>query len=157
LTPAETAALAFAACGLTGHVLAELPYVASHAAGGGGKAIENVGNVPVSAFDGRTVKRGVIVGDLLDAGADIVVLPQSGGALAGIGETGAPDLHTGAGNLGTVEIFDPVTDRWSEEASMSTPRGGLTTATGRQQRYGNETGSICYAGAGSDRIATFRS
>jgi hypothetical protein len=55
-----------------------------------------------------------------------------------------------AGSLGMSEIFGLVTGRWSEGAPMPTPRGGLTAAAGRQQLCGNETGIICYAGAGSD-------
>src|SRR5262245_46560987 len=31
--------------------------------------------------------------------ADLISLPQGGGALAGLGETFQPDLHTGTGNL----------------------------------------------------------
>jgi N-acetylneuraminic acid mutarotase len=35
---------------------------------------------------------------------------------------------SGAGNLGTLEVFDPATGRWSEGQPMPTPRGGLTAA-----------------------------
>src|SRR5215469_14106223 len=38
--------------------------------------------------------------------ADVISLPKGGGALSGIGETFAPDLHTGTGNF-TVPITLP--------------------------------------------------
>jgi N-acetylneuraminic acid mutarotase len=36
--------------------------------------------------------------------------------------------RTEAGNLGTLEVYDPATDEWTALADMPTPRGGITAA-----------------------------
>src|SRR2546427_12712526 len=39
------------------------------------------------------------MGDRSNAPDQVISLPKGGGALAGLGETFAPDLHTGTGNF----------------------------------------------------------
>ncbi len=58
----------------------------------------------VIAADGRrAVVRGagVAVGDGAEASVEgsVISLPKGGGAVTGLGETFAPDLHTGTGNV----------------------------------------------------------
>jgi hypothetical protein len=73
LTLAEEAALAFAACGLTGYPLAELPYVPAHAKGGGGNIMTHlVGRTVASADAIHTISVFVIN----DEGAWLLKRPQ---------------------------------------------------------------------------------
>jgi N-acetylneuraminic acid mutarotase len=68
-----------------------------------------------------------------------------GGKFYGVG--GRTDLGAGAGNVATVELYDPIASSWSSVASLPRPRGGLAVSA--------TTGLIfALGGEGNDDVPT---
>ena len=55
----------------------------------------------------------------------VISLPQGGGAIRGLGESFAPDLHTGAGNLTVPIAIPPGRNKFQPDLSLvySTGKG----------------------------------